>query len=74
MDKATEKLALLDESKAKEREGKFLVMGARREGGTLAPVMFCPDQGTADAGGAALASTGWANVEVYTRVSAHTRK
>lgn len=59
----------LDEGNGKAREGKYLVMGARREGGQLAPVMFraTPDQ--AQAAAEALTTTGFALAEVYTRVA-----
>jgi hypothetical protein len=70
----TDNPPLLEESQGPERKGKFLVMGARREGGQLAYVDFLETQTEADATGRALTKTGWATVEVYTRVSEHTRK
>jgi hypothetical protein len=73
-DKPAEKAPLLEESQGPERKGKFLVMGSRREGGQLAYVDFLDTQTEADATGRALTKTGWATVEVYTRVSEFTRK
>jgi hypothetical protein len=59
----------LKESNGKAREGKYLVMGARREGGQLAPVMFRSTPEQAQAAAEALTTTGFALAEVYTRVS-----
>ena len=64
---------LLEESQGAERAAKFLILGARREGGQMAVVDFADTQGVADSVGAALTKTGWSTVEVYRRVSAHAR-
>lgn len=65
---------LLEESQGPARVGKFLLMGARRDGGQLAYVDFLDNQVEADAAAKMLTKTGWSTVEVYTRTSAHTRK
>lgn len=70
---AENKAPLLEESQGPKRKDKFLVMGSRREGGQLGYVDFLDSQAEADATGRALTKTGWATVEVYTRVSSFTR-
>jgi len=56
------------------RKGKFLLMGARREGGQLGFVTVEETPELADAAAGALVRTGWACVEVYTRMSEHRRQ
>jgi hypothetical protein len=60
----------LQEDRADDRKGQFLVMGARREKGQLAPVMFVGSAPAAQAAADALRTTGFTTVEVYTRVEA----
>ncbi len=61
------------EADAKQRDGKFLVMGSRRDGGQLAPIHFYPDEAQATTAAEILTTTGFAAVEIYTRVGTFTR-
>lgn len=65
------KTDLLDESNGKERASKFLVLGARRDGGQMAPIAWYDDAGKAAVAADVLVTTGFKTVEVYTRVSVH---
>lgn len=64
---------LLREENVEARSSKFLVMGARREGGQLLPVLFKPTRELADAAAEAMTATGFHTVEVYTLVSSHSK-
>jgi hypothetical protein len=74
MDKTKGKDSLLEESQISERDGKFMVMGSRREGGQMTPVKFVVAEEAANTYAEALVETGWATAEVYTRVAVHKRK
>jgi hypothetical protein len=72
-DKRTEekgdgKNPLLEESQGPDRKGKYLVLGARRQGGQMAVIGFETELATAVAQQSILTKTGWACVEIYTRV------
>lgn len=56
---------LLKESS--NRDQKFMLLGTRREGGQMAPVLFAGDRAAADAARAALKTTGWFRVEIWTK-------
>lgn len=70
MTTTSERLPELQEDRADDRKGKFLVMGARRAKGQLAPVMFAESAAEAQSAAGALRTTGFTTVEVYTRVEA----
>jgi hypothetical protein len=60
---------LLEASHGEQRKGKHLVMGARRAGGQLVPVLCKDTQAEAEAVAEGLLAAGFHTIEVYVRVA-----
>lgn len=48
-----------------DRSNDFMVLATRRAGGTMAPILFTPDEPSATGAAAGLRATGWHRAEVW---------